>query len=50
MPAGTSAGYVLDLAEASVSRLDRTQRAAIKDLIQRDHAFHGRPHRRAPSR
>ncbi len=48
--AGTSAGYALDVAEASASRLDRTQRAAIRDLIQRDHAFHGRPHRRAPSR
>jgi hypothetical protein len=48
--AGTSAGYVLDLAEASASRLDRAQRAAIKELIQRDHAFHGQHHRRAPSR
>jgi Nuclease-related domain len=48
--AGTSAGYALDLAEASASRLDREQRAAIKELIQRDHAFHGRHHRRAPSR
>jgi hypothetical protein len=48
--AGTSAGYALDLAEASASRLDREQRAAIKELIQRDHAFHGKPHRRAPSR
>jgi hypothetical protein len=48
--AGTSAGYALDLVEASASRLDRAQRAAIAGLIQRDHAFHGRPHRRAPSR
>ena len=44
------AGYALDLAEASASRLDRAQRAAIADLIQRDHAFHGQPHRPAPSR
>jgi hypothetical protein len=48
--AGTSAAYVLDLAEASASRLDRAQRAALKELIQRDHAFHGQHHRRAPSR
>ena len=48
--AGTSAAYALDLAEASASRLDRAQRAAIAGLIQRDHAFHGKPHRRAPSR
>ena len=48
--AGTSAGDVLDLAEASARRLAREQRAAIKELIQRDHAFHGTHHRRAPSR
>jgi nuclease-like protein len=51
--AGPSAAYALDLVEASASRLDRGQRAAIADLIQRDHAFHGkrqRPSRRAPSR
>jgi Nuclease-related domain len=48
--AGTSAGYALDLVEASASRLDRAQRAAIAGLIQRDHAFHGKHHRRAPSR
>ena len=44
------AGCALDLAEASASRLDREQRAAIRELIQRDHAFHGKPHRRTPSR
>ena len=48
--AGTSAGYVLDLAEASARRLDREQRAAIADQIQRDHAVHSKHHRRAPSR
>jgi hypothetical protein len=51
--AGTSAGYALDLVEASASRLDRDQRTAIADLIQRDHSFHDRRHapsRRAPSR
>jgi hypothetical protein len=45
--AGTSAGYALDLVEASASRLDRGQCAAIADLIQRDHAFHGHRHRPA---
>ena len=49
--AGTSAGYALDLVEASASRLDRDQRAAIADLIQRDHSFHSFPgQRRRPSR
>ncbi len=48
--AGTSPGYALDLAEASASRLDRAQRAAIRELIQRDHSFHAKHHRRAPSR
>jgi len=50
--AGTSAGYALDLVEASASRLDREQCAAIADLIRRDHAFHGKrpPSRRGPSR
>ncbi|HET9975304.1 MAG TPA: nuclease-related domain-containing protein, partial [Streptosporangiaceae bacterium] len=51
--AGTSVGYALDLVEASASRLDRDQRTAIADLIQRDHSFHDRRHapsRRAPSR
>jgi hypothetical protein len=43
--AGTSAGYALDLVEASASRLDREQRAAIADLIQRDHAFHAKRRR-----
>jgi hypothetical protein len=43
--AGTSAGYALDLVEASAGRLDREQRAAIADLIQRDHAFHSQRHR-----
>jgi nuclease-like protein len=43
--AGTSAGYALDLVEASASRLDREQRAAIADLIRRDHAFHSQRHR-----
>lgn len=56
--AGMSAGYALDLVEASASHLDREQRAAIAGLIQRDHAFHARrppssrqgPSRRTPSR
>ena len=49
--AGTSAGYALDLVEASASRLDRDQRAAIADLIRRDHAFHGkRPPTARPGR
>lgn len=51
--AGTSAGYALDLVEASASRLDGGQRAAIADLIRRDHAFHSQRHRssrRDPSR
>jgi hypothetical protein len=51
--AGTSAAYALDLVDASAGDLDREQRAAIADLIQRDHAYHGkrqRPSRRAPSR
>ena len=40
---------LLDLVEASASRLDRGQRAAIADLIRRDHAFHGQ-RRRAGTR
>jgi nuclease-like protein len=51
--AGPSAGYALDLVEASANRLDREQCAAIADLIQRDHSFHDRRHarpRRAPPR
>jgi Nuclease-related domain len=43
--AGTSAGYALDLIEASASRLDTEPRAAIADLIQRDHAFHAKRRR-----
>lgn len=35
---GASAGDVLDLVQASARRLDEKQRAAISDLIQRDHA------------
>ena len=37
------------LIEDSAGRLDRVQRAAIGDLIRRDHAFHGR-RRRAGTR
>jgi hypothetical protein len=48
--AGTSAAYALDLDEAPARRPDRAQRAAIAGLIQRDHAFHGKHHRRPPSR
>ena len=49
--AGTAAGYALDLVEASASRLDREQRAATADLIQRDHSFHSfHGPRRRPSR
>jgi len=43
------AGYALGLIEDSAGRLDRVQRAAIGDLIRRDHAFHGR-RRRAGTR
>jgi Nuclease-related domain len=39
---GTSAGYALRLIEDSAARLDRGQRAAIGNLIQRDHEFHGK--------
>lgn len=48
--AGTSAGYALDLVEASASRLDGEQRAAIADLIRRDHAFHSQRHRSSRQR
>ena len=40
-----------NLVEVSASRLDRDQRAAIADLIRRDHAFHGkRPPTARPGR
>jgi hypothetical protein len=37
----TSPGDLLTLITNSASRLDRGQRAAIADLIRRDHEFHG---------
>ena len=46
--AGPSAAYVVDLAETSARRLDRDERAAIADLIERDHASRGK--RQRPSR
>jgi hypothetical protein len=42
---GASAGYVLRLIDDSAARLDRGQRAAIGNLIRRDHEFHGRRRR-----
>ena len=38
----TSPGDLLTLITNSASRLDRGQRAAIADLIRRDHEFHGK--------
>ena len=45
---GTSAGYALSLVDDSAARLDRGQRAAIGNLIRRDHEFHGRRRRVGP--
>ena len=45
----TSPGDLLALIGNSASRLDRGQRAAIADLIRRDHEFHGQ-HRRGGTR